>query len=146
MRTPEAIPVSGLFRDVRVMAAGAVAKIDPTQTGALIPILVNALKNGDAPLVGAAADELGALGKHAEPALPALFGLLGDDCAAVRAIQPGKRSGGSQVIEALPSKWAMSFFVVRIGLIERSEADYSFCWEMRGEVESIRWPRNGLVE
>jgi len=32
-----------------------------------------------------AADELGALGKHAEPALPALFELLWDDCAAVRS-------------------------------------------------------------
>ena len=69
---------------IRVLAAAAVAKIDPAQTGAVIPVLINALKSDDAPLVGAAADELGALGTHAEPALPALFGLLRDDCAAVQ--------------------------------------------------------------
>ena len=69
---------------IRVIAA-AVAKIDPAQTGAVIPVLINALNSHDAPLVGASADELGALGKHAEPALPALFGLLGDNCAAVRS-------------------------------------------------------------
>src|SRR5208337_5442056 len=69
---------------IRVMAAAAVAKIDPAQTGAVIPALVNALNSDDAPLQGAAADELGALGKHAEPALPVLLKLLGDDCAAVR--------------------------------------------------------------
>ena len=70
---------------IRVLAAAAVAKIDPAQTGAVIPVLISALKSDDAPLQGAAADELGALGKHAEPALPALFGLLTDDCAAVRS-------------------------------------------------------------
>ena len=70
---------------IRVLAAAAVARIDPAQTGAVIPVLINALKSDDAPLQGAAADELGALGKHAEPALPALFGLLTDDCAAVRS-------------------------------------------------------------
>ena len=85
MRTPEPILVSGLFRDVRVMAAGAVAKIDPAQTNAVIPIFIDALNSDDAPLQGAAADELGALGKHAEPALPDLFRLLTDDCAAVRS-------------------------------------------------------------
>jgi len=67
------------------MAAAAVAKIDPSQTGAVIPVFINALNSHDAPLQHAAADELGALGKHAEPALPALFGLLNDDCAAVRS-------------------------------------------------------------
>src|SRR5208337_2602697 len=66
------------------MAAAAVAKIDPAQTGPVIPALVNALNSDDAPLQGAAADELGALGNHAEPALPVLLKLLGDDCAAVR--------------------------------------------------------------
>jgi HEAT repeat protein len=70
---------------IRVLAAAAVAKIDPAQTGAVIPVLINALKSHDAPLVGASADELGALGKYAEPALPDFFGLLGDDCAAVRS-------------------------------------------------------------
>ena len=70
---------------IRVMAAAAVARIDPAQTGAVIPVLINALKSDDAPLQGAAADEQGALGKHAEPALPALFGLLRDNCAAVRS-------------------------------------------------------------
>ena len=70
---------------VRMMAAGAIARIDPTQTGAVIPVLINALNSDDAPLVGASADELGALGKHAEPALPDLFGLLTDDCAAVKS-------------------------------------------------------------
>ena len=70
---------------IRVLAVAAVARIDPTQTGAVIPVLINALNSDDAPLVGASADELGALGKHAEPALPDLFGLLTDDCAAVRS-------------------------------------------------------------
>jgi len=60
-----------------VLAASAVSRIDPAQTGAVIPVLINALKSDDAPLQGAAADELGALGKHAEPALPALSRLLG---------------------------------------------------------------------
>ena len=70
---------------IRVMAAAAIAKIDPSQTGAVIPVLVNALKSDDPPLVGAATDELGALGKHAKPALPALFRLLTDDSAAVKS-------------------------------------------------------------
>lgn len=70
---------------IRVLAAGAIARIDPGQTGAVIPVLISALNSADAPLQGAAADELGMIGKHAEPALPALFGLLGDDCAAVRS-------------------------------------------------------------
>jgi len=70
---------------IRVMAAAAVAKIDPAQTSAVIPVLVNALNSDDAPLQGAAADELGALGKHAKPALPDLFKLLTEDCAAVRS-------------------------------------------------------------
>gem|GEM_PF-5302555 len=70
---------------LRVMAAAAVAKIDPAQTGAVIPVLLSALNSDDSPLQGAAADELGSLGKLAEPALPALFNLLGDDCAAVRS-------------------------------------------------------------
>lgn len=70
---------------IRVLAVAAVARIDPAQTGAVLTVLVSALKSDDLPLVGASADELGALGKHAEPALPALFGLLTDDCAAVRS-------------------------------------------------------------
>jgi HEAT repeat protein len=70
---------------IRVMAAAAVGRIDPAQTGAVMPVLINALKSHDALLVGAAADELGKLGKHVKPALPALFGLLTDDCAAVRS-------------------------------------------------------------
>ena len=70
---------------IRVMAAAAVGRIDPAQTVAVIPILIDALNSDDAPLQGAAADELGSLGKHAEPALPALFRLLEDDCAAVRS-------------------------------------------------------------
>jgi HEAT repeat protein len=93
---------------IRVMAATAVAKIDPAQTGAVIPVLINALNSHDAPLQGASADELGSLGKHAEPALPALFGLLTDDCAAVRATAgeaiwmiTGDRTPGRQVGRAL---------------------------------------------
>jgi len=70
---------------LRVMAAAVVTKIDPAQTGAVLDALINGLKSGDAPLVGATADELGALGKHAKPALPDLFRLLTDDCAAVRS-------------------------------------------------------------
>ncbi len=70
---------------IRVMAAAAVSKIDPNHTGAVISVLANALNSDDAPIQGAAADELGALGKQAESALPALFNLLGDDCAAVRS-------------------------------------------------------------
>ena len=70
---------------IRVLAAAAIAKIDPSQTGAVLPVLINALKSDDAPLQGAAADEQGALGKHAETAMPALFGLLRDNCAAVRS-------------------------------------------------------------
>src|SRR5271157_3421241 len=70
---------------IRVLAAAAVAKIDPAQTGAVISVLISALKSGDAPLRGAAADELGSLGKHAEPALPALYDSLADDCAPVRS-------------------------------------------------------------
>jgi hypothetical protein len=38
------------------MAAAAVAKIEPAQTGSVIPVLISALKSGDAPLQGAAAD------------------------------------------------------------------------------------------
>jgi len=93
---------------IRVMAAAAIAKIDPSQTGAVIPVLINALKSHDAPLVGASADELGALGKHAEPVLHALFGLLGDDCAAVRSTASqaiyritGDRTPAKQVGRAL---------------------------------------------
>ena len=41
---------------IRVLAAAAVAKIDPAQTGAVISVLISALKSGDAPLRGAAAD------------------------------------------------------------------------------------------
>ena len=41
---------------IRVMAAAAVAKIEPAQTGSVIPVLISALKSGDAPLQGAAAD------------------------------------------------------------------------------------------
>src|SRR5271157_604493 len=70
---------------IRVLAAAAVARIDPAQTGAVLSVLVNALNSDDSPLVGASADELGALGKHAEPPVPYLFGLLTDDCAAVRS-------------------------------------------------------------
>ena len=70
---------------IRVLAAAAVARIDPAQTGAVLTVLVSALKSDDSPLVGASADELGALGKHAEPPVPYLFGLLTDDCAAVRS-------------------------------------------------------------
>jgi hypothetical protein len=61
---------------LRVLAASAVARIDPTLTSAVLDVLITALNSDDAPLQGAAADELGALGKHAEPALPALFGRL----------------------------------------------------------------------
>ena len=68
-----------------MLAASAVAKIDPAQAGAVLDVLTSALNSDDAPLQGAAVDELGALGKHAEPALTALFGLLGGDCAAVKA-------------------------------------------------------------
>jgi len=50
-----------------------------------LPVLIDALNSDDAPLQGATADELGALGKHAEPALPALYDSLADDCAAVRS-------------------------------------------------------------
>src|SRR5271166_3753064 len=89
---------------IRVMAAAAIAKIDPSQTGAVFPVLISALNSDDAPLQGAAADEQGALGKHAEPALPALFGLLTDDCAAVRSTAAeaiwkitGDRTPASQV-------------------------------------------------
>src|SRR5271166_5147367 len=70
---------------IRVMAAAAVGRIDPAQTGIVLPFLINGLKSHDAPLQGATADELGSLGKHAEPALPSLFRLLADDCAAVRS-------------------------------------------------------------
>jgi HEAT repeat protein len=98
---------------IRVMAAAAaVAKIEPAQTGSVIPVLINALKSNDAPLQGAAASELGALGTQAEPALPALFGLLTDDCAAVKATAAqaiwkitGDRTPGRQVgRELLSSK------------------------------------------
>ncbi len=88
----EAIPsLPSLIQDesqhplIRVMAAGAVGRIDPSQIAAVLDVLIRALESDDLPLVGAAADELGTLGKHAEPALPALFGLVTDDCAAVKA-------------------------------------------------------------
>ena len=68
---------------IRVMAAAAVGRIDPAQTGAVMPVLINALKSHDALLVGAAADELGKLGKQ----------------------PPQKRSGRSQEIEHLPGRW-----------------------------------------
>jgi HEAT repeat protein len=67
-------------------AAAVVASIDPTRTSAVIFVLVKALNSDDSHLQGAAADQLGALGMHAEPALPALFKLLGDDRAAVKSI------------------------------------------------------------
>lgn len=51
----------------RVMAGAEVARIDPSQTGAVIPVLVNSLNSDDAFRRGAVADELGALGKHAKP-------------------------------------------------------------------------------
>jgi hypothetical protein len=57
-----------------VLASGAIARIDAGQTIAVIHVLIDAVNSDDAPLQGAAADELGLLGKHAEPALPALFG------------------------------------------------------------------------
>jgi len=93
---------------IRVLAAAAVARIDPAQTGAVLSVLVNALNSDDAPLQGAAADELGSLGKHAEPALPSLFRLLTDGCAAVRSTAAqaicritGNRTPGRQVGRAL---------------------------------------------
>ena len=93
---------------LRVMAAAAVAKIDPAQTSAVLDVLIRALSSDDAPLQGASADELGALGKHAEPVLHALFGLLGDDCAAVRSTASqaiyritGDRTPAKQVGRAL---------------------------------------------
>jgi HEAT repeats len=82
----EAIPVLlSLTHDeaqhpmIRVMAAGSVAKIDPAQTRALVPVLINALNSDDAPIQGAAADEPWALGGQVKLALPALFGLFTDD-------------------------------------------------------------------
>ena|SRR5208337_2722835 len=93
---------------IRVMAAAAVGRIDPAQTGAVMPVLINALKSHDALLVGAAADELGKLGKHVKPALSDLFRLLTDDCAAVKATAAeaiwkitGDRTPARQVERAL---------------------------------------------
>jgi hypothetical protein len=42
-----------------VVAAVSIARIDPGQTGALIPVLIDALNSDNVPLQGAAADELG---------------------------------------------------------------------------------------
>ena len=93
---------------IRVLAAAAVGRIDPAQTNAVIPIFIDALNSDDAPLQGAATDELGSLGKHAEPVLPALFGLLRDNCAAVRSTAAqaiwkitGDRTPGRQEERAL---------------------------------------------
>ncbi len=52
-----------------MLAAGTIANIDPAQTGTVLPVLISALNSDDAPLVGAAADELAALGMHGEPVL-----------------------------------------------------------------------------
>jgi HEAT repeat protein len=93
---------------IRVLAAGAIARIDPGQSSFVLPVLVNALHSDDAPLQGAAADELGMIGKYAEPALPALLGLLEGDCAAVRSTAAeaiwritGDQTPASQVGRAL---------------------------------------------
>ncbi len=93
---------------IRVRAAAAVAKIDPSQTGAVLSVLLEALNSDDATSQGAAADELGAIGKHAEPALAALFGLLNDDRAAVQSTGAqairritGERTPARQVGRAL---------------------------------------------
>ena len=103
---------------LRLLAASAVSRINPAQTGAVIPVLINALKSDDAPLQGAAADELGALGKHAEPALPALSRLLGV-IAPPRGLPPLKRSGGSQETECLRGKWDVRFSGARTGWTAR---------------------------
>ena len=80
--------------------------IDPSQTTAVIDVLINALN--DDFLQFTTAWQVGWLGKHAEPALPALFGLLTKDCAAVKSTAAeaiwritGDRSPAERVREEL---------------------------------------------
>ena len=70
---------------LRVIAAEAVTKIDLAQTSVYLEVLIKALRSDDGPILSFAVCDLGALGKLAEPALPELFRLLGDDCAGVKA-------------------------------------------------------------
>ena len=70
---------------LRVIAAEAVTKIDPAQTGVFVDVLIKALNIDEGPIQSVAVCDLGALGKLAEPALPELFRLLGDDCAGMKA-------------------------------------------------------------
>ena len=48
-------------------------------------MLIKALKSDDGPTLSVAVYDLGALGYLAEPALPELFRLLGEDCAGMKA-------------------------------------------------------------
>ena len=110
------------------LAASAVAKIDPAQTSAVLHVLITALNSDDAPLQGAVTDELGVLGKHAEPALPAPFGLLTDGCAAVKATAAeavwritGDRGPAKRVREVILRSEDRLYRRVGEGLVERLE-------------------------
>jgi HEAT repeat protein len=70
---------------LRVIAAEAISKINPSQTGVYLEVLIKSLSSGDLPTLSFAIYDLGALGKLAETALPELFRLLSDDCAGVKA-------------------------------------------------------------
>ena len=70
---------------LRVIAAEAVTKIDPTQTSVYLEVLIKALSSDDGPTLSVAVCDGEAVGKYAEPALPELFRLLGDDCVGVKA-------------------------------------------------------------
>ena len=70
---------------LRVIAAEAVTKIDPTQTSVYLEVLIKALRSDDGLILSFAVWDVGVLGKLAEPALPELFRLLGYDCAGVKA-------------------------------------------------------------
>ena len=117
------------------MAAAAVAKIDPSQTGAVVPVLIDALNSRRRPAARrrqrTSWEVWGTTpNSHSLPSTTRsrMIAPLSDQL-------PLKRSGGSPEIEPLLSRWGMSFFAVKTGLTARWEGHYSICWEKREEVD-----------
>ena len=63
----------------RTLAAGSILKIDPTKADDLLPLLIEALASEDDGIKTEAIGQLECLGELAQPAVPSLKNLLGDD-------------------------------------------------------------------
>ena len=85
---------------IRVLAAAAIAKIDPSQTGAVLPVLINALKSDDAPLRVLLRTNRGRWGSMPNPHCLPFSGCSGI-IVPLCGLPPLKRSAESPEIECL---------------------------------------------